>query len=123
MGVASLDTFTVPVQVGDSNGRAFVDIQALVDTGSTYTSIPVDILSGLGVEVIERHPFGLADESIVEYGIGEAKIRLDGRERTVVVVFMPDNSSPLLGATTLEIFGLGVDPVGMRLAPVPMLLK
>ncbi len=118
-----MDTFTVPVQVGDSNGRAFVDIQALVDTGSTYTSIPVDILSGLGVEVIERHRFELADESIVEYGIGQATIRLDGRDRIVVVVFMPDDSSPLLGATTLEMFGLGVDPVGMRLAPVPMLRK
>ena len=118
-----MGTFTVPAQVGDSNGRAFVDIQALVDTRSTYTSIPTSILSGLGVDVIERHPFELADESIVKYGIGEAKIRLHGRERTVVVVFMPDNSSPLLGATTLEMFGLGVDPVGMRLAAVPMLLK
>ena len=118
-----MGTFTVPVQVGDSNGRAFVDIQALVDTGSTYTSIPASILSGLGVEVIERHPFELADESIVEYGIGQATIRLDGRERTVVAVFMPEGTSPLLGATTLEMFGLGVDPVGMRLAPVPMLLK
>ena len=118
-----MGTFTVPIQVGDSNGRAFVDIQALVDTGSTYTSIPAGILSGLGVEVIERHPFELADESVVEYGIGQATIRLDGRERTVVVVFMPDSSSPLLGATTLEMFSLGVDPVGMRLAPVPMLLK
>ena len=118
-----MGTFTVPVQVGDSNGRAFVDIQALVDTGSTYTSIPPDILSGLGVEIVEHHPFELADESIVEYGIGQATIRLDGRDRIVVVVFMPDDSSPLLGATTLEMFGLGVDPVRMRLAPVPMLLK
>ena len=118
-----MGTFTVPVEVGDSNGQAFVDIQALVDTGSTYTSIPASILSGLGVEVIERHPFEFADESIVEYGIGQATIRLDGRDRTVVVVFMPEGTSPLLGATTLEMFGLGVDPVEMRLAPVPMLLK
>ena len=59
-------SFTVQVQVGDSNGRAFVDIQALVDTGSTYTSIPANVLSGLGVEVVEHHPFELADESIVK---------------------------------------------------------
>ena len=118
-----MGTLTVPAQVGDSNGRAFVDIQALVDTGSTYTSIPANVLSGLGVEVVEHHTFELADESIVEYGIGQVTIRLDGRDRIVVVVFMPDDSSPLLGATTLEMFGLGVDPVGMRLAPVPMLLK
>ena len=81
MAVARVGTFAIPVQVGDSNGRAFVDIQALVDTGSTYTSIPASILSGLGVGVIERQPFELADESLVEYGLGQATIRLDGRER------------------------------------------
>jgi predicted aspartyl protease len=37
-------------------------------------------------------------------------MRLDGRERTAVVVFGPEDAAPLLGATTLELFNLGVDP-------------
>ena len=77
-----MGTFAIPVQVGDSNGRAFADIQALVDRGSTYTSIPASILSGLGVGVIERHPFELADKSIVEYGLGQAD-NSSGRTRNV----------------------------------------
>jgi clan AA aspartic protease len=118
-----LGTFEIPLEVGDSAGQRFVEVNALVDTGSTYTVIPSNILVGLGVTVQSSRPFELADESIVEYAIGQARVRLDGRELTVVVVFAPEDSSPLLGATTLELFSLGVDPVAQRLAPVPGLMK
>ena len=65
----------------------------------------------------------LADERVVEYEVGEARLRLDGRERTTLIVFGPDDAAPLLGATSLELFNLGVDPVGQSLVPVPGLLK
>jgi clan AA aspartic protease len=118
-----LGTFEIPLEVGDLAGQRFVEVNALVDTGSTYTVVPSNILSNLGVPVLERRPFELADESIVEYAIGQARVRLDGRELTVVVVFAPEDSSPLLGATTLELFSLGVDPVAQRLVPVTGLMK
>jgi len=35
-----MGTFTVPLQVGDLAGQQFIDVEALVDTGATYTSIP-----------------------------------------------------------------------------------
>ena len=35
-----------------------------------------------------------------------------------MVVFGDDGAEPLLGAVTMEEFGLGVDPVRRRLAPV-----
>ena len=38
------------------------------------------------------------------------------------VVFVEEDSQPLLGAVTLEIFRLGIDPVEMRLVPVDGLL-
>jgi predicted aspartyl protease len=85
--------------------------------------IPANALRELGVVPLERIAFQLADERTVEYSIGEARMRLDGRERTAVVVFGPEDAAPLLGATTLELFNLGVDPVGQRLVPVPGLLK
>ena len=34
------------------------------------------------------------------------------------VVFWDEHSTPLLGAVTLEIFGLCIDPVNGRLMPV-----
>ncbi len=118
-----MGTFEVSLQVADPSGRQFIEIEALVDTGATHTLLPGDMVERLGIEAIERISFQLADERTVEYEVGEARIRLDGRERTSLVVFGPEGTGPLLGATTLELFNLAVDPVGRRLMPVPGLLK
>ena len=82
-----------------------------------------ELLQRIGVTPKERMSFRLADERLVDYDGGEAVVRIDGRENTVPVVFGPDDASPLLGAVTLEIFGLSVDPVAQRLIPVDGLLK
>jgi clan AA aspartic protease len=114
-------TFSVPVQILGPRGQA--EVAALVDTGATHTLLPRNLLVELGVQPLERVAFELADERVVEYEIGGVRPRLDGRERTTVVVMGPEGATPLLGATTLEIFNLAVDPVRQRLIPVPGLLK
>ena len=116
-----MGAFTASVQVRGPAGQ--VEVEALVDTGATHTLLPGDLMTTLGVEAIDRVSFQLADERAVEYDVGEARIRLDGRERTALVVFGPEGSIALLGATTLELFNLAVDPVRRRLIPVPGLLK
>lgn len=118
-----MGTFTVDLQVLGPSGRKAVGVQALVDTGATHTLLPRNLLVELGIDPTERVPFQLADERTVEYQVGEARIRLDGRERTTVVVFGPDDATPLLGATTLELFNMAVDPMRRSLFPVPGLLK
>jgi hypothetical protein len=42
---------------------------------------------------------------------------LDGRERTVLAFLAGEQAPRLLGAQTLETFGLGVDPLARRLVP------
>ena len=118
-----MGTFTVPLQVGDLSGRHFIDVEALVDTGASDTVLPEDMLAGLGIEPVARRTFRLADERTVDYQVGQARIRLEGEDLVVLVVFAPEGMTPLLGATTLETFGLGVDPKGNRLISVPGLLK
>ncbi len=113
-----MGTFSIPVQVGDLYGRQFVEVEAMVDTGASDTMVPRSILTQLGIEAMERYEFQLADSTVVEYDVGETRLRIDGRERTVPVIFGPEGTPPLLGATTLEVFRLGVDPVGQRLIPV-----
>ena len=54
---------------------------------------------------------------------GQARLCLDDRELIAVVVFVPEDAAPLIGATTLDLFGLGVDPVSQQLVPVNALLK
>jgi clan AA aspartic protease len=118
-----MGTFSVPFQVGDLAGQRFAQVEALVDTGSSDTSVPENVLADLGIEPIGERPYRLADERIVRYPVGQARVRLDGQDLVVLVVFIPQRTMPLLGATTLETFGLGVDPKGKQLIPVPGLMK
>ena len=118
-----MGTFSVRFEIANRDGGEFAPVEAMVDTGSTYTYIPHGLLQRLGIEPIERRVFQLADETEVNYDIGEALFRLDDRQFTAPVIFAPQGVSSLLGVTALEVFGLGVDPVNERLAPVPGLLK
>ena len=111
--------FRVELEVGSPGRDEFVAVQALVDTGAIYTMLPEDLLDGLGVPRLETDVFELADDSLVEYPLGDAVVRLLGRMRMVPVVFARVGNTPLVGATTLEILRLIVDPVEERLMPAP----
>lgn len=118
-----MGTFEIKIGVGGVASGNFVDTEALVDTGATHTLLPAAFLARLGILPIDRIPFQLADQRVVEYEVGEARLRVDGRVRVVLVVFGEEGATPLIGATTLELFNLGVDPVGKRLVPVMGLMK
>lgn len=118
-----MGTFYVTIQVADRFRERYVNIDAMVDTGSTYTSLPESVLNDLGIEREESDLFELADNRLVEYAMGETRVRLEGRELTVPVLFAADDATPLVGATTLEILRLGIDPVAERLVPVNGLRK
>ena len=118
-----MGTCSVTLEIGKTTAGEYTQVEALVDTGATYTVLPAEALVRLGIQAIETVSFELADDRIVEYQVGEARVRLDGRERTTLVVFGPEGATPLLGATTLQLFNLAVDPTRERLIPVPALLK
>ena len=40
-----MGTFTIPLEVADLQGTQFIEVESLVDTGATYTSIPEDVLN------------------------------------------------------------------------------
>ncbi|MBI2369266.1 MAG: aspartyl protease family protein [Deltaproteobacteria bacterium] len=115
-------TFRVPVEIGDPEGRRWETVEAVVDTGASYTVIPRPVLERLGVQASFRWPFVLADGRQVEYEMAETRVRLDGNTHTTLIVFREESAVPLLGAYTLEGFRLAPDPVGRRLIPVPGLL-
>jgi len=115
--------FRVPIEVGDPAASRFESVEALVDTGATYTWLPTDLLDRLGVRAEEQRPFVLADGREVSYGIAWIRIRIAGRTQPTIAVFGHPGSEPLLGVFTLEGFGLAADLVNRRLVPVPGLLK
>jgi clan AA aspartic protease len=118
-----MGAFTVPVDIGNPSGSRFTSVDALVDTGATYTWIPRDILGDLGVRPTEQRIFELADGRQVRYGFAWATIRVQGKVQPTPVVFGDEGSSPLLGVVTLEEFSLGIDPLNQRLIEVRALLK
>jgi predicted aspartyl protease len=117
-----MGTFHVDIEVGDPEGRRYEPVEALVDTGATYTSVARPMLDALGVEPHERAWFKLADGRHVEREIGRTWVRVGGRTELTLVVFADPGSPALLGAYALEGLRLAPDPVGRRLVPVPGLL-
>ena len=117
-----MGTFRVQVEIGDPTGEFWETVDALVDTGATYTMIPTPLLRRLGVKPYTRGVFTRADGSHAEHDIGHGWIRVGGRTVITLVVFGEAVAEPLLGAYALEGLRLAPDPVGRRLVPVPGLL-
>lgn len=117
-----MGTFSVTIEAGDPQGQRFRAVEALVDTGASDTTLPTSLLDDLGVTPHGQRPFLLATGETVVRDIGRTWVRIDGRMEMTIVVFADEGTLPLLGAVTLEEFGLGVDPVGRKLVPVPGLL-
>ncbi len=61
-----MGTFRVAIEVGDPQGQRYETLEALVDTGSTYTVLPAALLRRLGIQPIERRQFEIADDRVVE---------------------------------------------------------
>ena len=113
-----MSTFNMKIEVGNSDQSRFETVEALVDTGATYTQLPTSILRSMGVIPLGSMSFILADGQSVARDVGETPLRIGDMVRTSPVIFGDEDSHALLGAVTLEIFGLGVDPVNERLIPV-----
>ena len=111
-----MSIFEVEVGIGRHFAGPVVQVQALVDTGAFNSMMPASLLHRLGISPTERRKYALADNSEIEWEIGEAYISIDGTEWHCPVIFGPEGQY-LLGATTLEIFGLMVDPVAGELVP------
>lgn len=54
--------------------------------------------------------------------VTQVEVECQGRRIFTPVLMGPAASPPLLGATTLEELGLGVDPLSRRLVPVDLYL-
>ncbi|GAB6943597.1 retroviral-like aspartic protease family protein [Vulcanisaeta sp. JCM 14467] len=114
-------------------GHVYVDVEvvgskgvgrfrALVDAGATYTVIPRKVAEELGVATTGRRVrvATAKGEAFLDEGI--AVIRLMGEERANVVLISDDVDRVLVGVTTLETFGLRVDPTTGQLERVGVLL-
>ena len=112
-----MGVFSWPIRLDSMDGSRSLEIEAMVDTGASYTIVPANLLDDLGVQPIDKLGLVLADGRRVEYDMGEARATINGRSIPTLVVFGEDNARPLLGAYTLEGLRLAVDPTNGRLMP------
>ena len=126
-----MGTFSTNVTVARDKVGPVKPVTALVDTGATYSMLPSGLLHELGVSPIEENEFTLADGRKQVLPVGEVLFRIgvaepnghraaEVRERTSLVIFGPPERF-LLGAVTLQSFGLIADTTHHKLIPAPEL--
>ena len=113
-----MSTFRYPIEIGDIDQARYERLEAWVDSGASYTWIPQPILDRLGYFPTGRRRFRMANGSAIERDVCRVNLRIGQDVEFTLCVFGDEDSEPLLGATALEEFALGVDPVHHTLVPV-----
>jgi aspartyl protease family protein len=116
--LTEVGAFNVRFEIGHPESDQWLALDALVDTGSTYTWVPRDLVEQIGLSAQFQREFETADGRVIVRDVAVARARLDGRILPTLVVIADPGDSALLGVVTLEEFGLGVDTVNQRLQPV-----
>lgn len=113
-----MGTFFVDVEIA-SPRRADrrESVKLLVDSGSLYMWISGNVLRDLGMQPTDRCRVMTIEGRMTERGMAEILITLEGRTLHSLCLFGEPGDLDLLGAYTLEGFGLAIDPVQRRLIP------
>ena len=118
-----MGTFSVQLTLGNPSFATRETVDALVDTGATFSVMPSSLLRRLGIEPTRTRRLRLANGQVEERQTGMAFFEVDGIDGEAMVVFGPENLY-LLGATTLEVLLLVVDPINKQLvAEVGLLMQ
>jgi clan AA aspartic protease len=113
---------SVTVTVSHPSERSrHADVKLIVDTGATLSWVPREIVERLGVPLLRRRPYLLADGRTIERDTAGAVVKLNGTEANVTIAVAETGDGHLLGMTALETLGLAVDPVNLRLIPQTLL--
>ncbi len=116
MGITYVDAEAV----GPTGKRAAVRL--MVDSGATYSLLPEDVWKAIGLEPTREMSFSLADGTQVARRISECRLSLEqGEDHTPVILGEPGDEG-LLGAVTLEILGLVLNPFSRTLHPMRAML-
>ena len=103
------------VKVYNRDLSRFMEVELLVDTGSTYTWISEGILGDLEIKPKRGRTFRAIDGRLLKRDVGEAVVECMDEQATTVVVFARKGDVEVLGVHTLEGLGLEVNPITKQL--------
>jgi clan AA aspartic protease len=114
----------VSVMVGNpANGRQVEEVRCLVDSGAIYSLVPRPVLRRLGIKPHSTREFVLANGEVIRRRLATATFEYQGLRGDSMVIVGEPGDDALLGATTLEGFGLVLDPFRRELRPMQLPLK
>jgi aspartyl protease family protein len=99
------------------------DVRCLVDSGAVYSLVPGAVLERLAIAPHSEREFVLANGDVIRRRLATATFEYDGRRGDSMVIVGEAGDDPLLGATTIEGFGLVLDPCRRELRPTSLPLK
>jgi aspartyl protease family protein len=97
-------------------------VRFLVDSGATYSLLGKNTWQAIGLQPKRSASFTLADGTQIERQISECRVLLPQGDGYTPVILGEDGDEPLLGAVTLEVLGLVLNPFNRTLQPMRMLL-
>ncbi len=114
----------VSVKVGNpANGRQTEEVRCLVDSGAIYSLVPRPVLRRLGIKPHSTREFVLTNGDVIRRRLATATFEYSGLRGDSMVIVGEPGDDALLGATTLEGFGLVLDPFRRELRPMQLPLK
>lgn len=96
----------------------FAEVEFFVDSGAVYSLVPGKILDSIGIEPYKEMRFSLADGSTIKRKISSAYFEYENKGGIAPVIYGEEGDIALLGATTLESFGLALHPFSRTLHPI-----
>jgi predicted aspartyl protease len=95
------------------NGQAR-DLEAVVDTGATFSKIPKSIAAKLRLEAKYETDVELGDGRVIRRKLTLVEMEIEEVRRPVLVA-IGEEERPLIGYTTLELLGFRVNPITGKL--------
>jgi len=108
-------------KVKGENGKK-ADVKFLVDSGATYTLLAQEYWKAIELTAKRSMNFTLADGAVIKRNVSECYIILPQGEGHTPVILGEEGDESLLGAVTLEIMGLKLNPFQRTLEPMKMML-
>ena len=106
----------------EGSGRKKEDVRFLIDSGASYSVLPEAVWKRLKLKPKRTMAFTLADGAEITRDISECRISSKHGDGHTPVVLGQRGDKALLGAVTLEILGLVLNPFTRELQPMQMML-
>ena len=98
------------------------EVNFLIDSGATYSLVPLRFWETIGLSAKREMTFTLADGTTVQRKISECYLVLPQGETHTPVILGEADDEALLGTVTLEELGLLFNPFNRTLQPMRMML-